>query len=211
MNRKIMLLATIVLVVIVSLTVVVYLHIRFQEEVAEESWLKSGIYMMYEQFFVWNGYSKTDYMTWNVTNLGNDFGDLSLISHGVNITGKNVVLTLGKANFTMNVATREIVDCSDLNYLGKKWPFWIQANVSIGSTIDILYGRNIISKSEPIYVLGKQRDCWVVEYNWTTSSMKRWYDKSSGICLKIHVVLFKQGITIQITETAVLTNVNLKS
>ena len=73
----------------------------------------------------------------------------------------------------------------------------------------VLSGFNVINKDESIYVLGSQRDCWVMEYNWTSSSMKRWFDKASGLLLKIHVVLFRQGINIVVTETAVKTNIDL--
>jgi len=209
MNRKILLLITVLFILGVSLTLGVYLCMRFQE-VAKPSWLRLGTYMIYEQFFVWDGYSKTDYMIWSITKLKNDFADLNLTSHGVNVTEGNVELTLGEADFTINAVTREVINCSDLNYVAEKWPFWIETNVTTGSTIDIWYGTNIISKSETIYVLGQQRSCWVVEYNWTTACMKRWYDKFSGMCLKIHVVLYQQDITMQITETAVLTNIDLE-
>lgn len=209
MNRKMVLLISLFLVIVVSLTLTFYFYMRFQEATGQ-SWLKSGTYMTYEQFFVWNGHSKTDYMTWNITKLEGDFANLSLTSHGANVTEGNVELTLGEANLTINAATRKVVNCSDAIYIGDKWPFWIETNITQGSTIDIWYGKNFISKNDTIYVLGKQRDCWIVEYNWTKASMKRWFDKSSGICLKIHVVLYEQDIIIQITETAVLTNVDLE-
>jgi len=210
MNRKILLLITVLLIIGVSLTIWVYFYMRFQE-VAKPSWLKSGTYMTYEQFFVWTGHNETEYMTWNVTKLRDDFADLHVISHGVNVTEGDVVITLGEANWMINLVTREIVNSSDPNYIGEKCPFWIGTDVTIGSTVDILYGISVISKSEQIYVLEQQRDCWVVEYDWTTASLERWYDMSSGICLKIHVVLHRQGISIEITETAVLTNVDLES
>jgi len=207
-NRKTVLITTISLVFVVSLALAVYGYIRFQE-VAKSSWLRSGTYVVYEQFFVWNGHSGTEYMTWNITRRQDAFADLYLSSHGVNVTEGSVESTFGEADFTINVVNREIVDCSDPYYIGEKWPFWIETNVTIGSTINIFYGTNVITNSQPIYVLGQQRDCWVVEYNWTMSSMKRWYDKSSGICLKIHVILNQQGITMQITETAVASNIDL--
>jgi hypothetical protein len=77
--------------------------------------------------------------------------------------------------------------------------------------VETLYGIKPISKSKSIQVLGQQRDCWVIEYQWATSTMKRWYDKSSGIVLKIQVILYRQDVTIEITETAVQTNINLQS
>lgn len=207
MNRKILLLIAVLLISGVSLTLGVYLHMWF-EQVARPSWLKLGTCMTYEQFFIWVGHNETKYMTWNITKLRDDLADLHLISHGVNVTEEDVMTTLGEFDWTINLVTREIVNSSDPNSTGKKCPFWIETDVTIGSAVDTLYGISVISKSEPIYVFGQQRDCWVFEYDWATASMERWYDKSSGICLKIHVILYRQGITIEVTETAMLTNID---
>lgn len=209
MQRRRLLLIALLMVSVVSVTFVVYWYVQLQT-VAKPSWLKLDSYMIYEQFFVWNEQNETEYMTWNATGMSGDFVDLHLVSHGVDVTGENVVITLGEADWTINAFTREIVSSSDASYVGKKWPFWIQTNVRVGSTVDIFYGVNKISKSESIDVLGQQRDCWVLEYNWATADMKRWYDKSSGLCLKIYVVLYRGDITITITETAVRTNIDLK-
>jgi len=209
MKRKTLVLIVVLVIIGVSLPFAAYLYTRFQEVAKPPSWLRLGAYMTYEQFFVWAGHNETEYMTWNITTLRDDRADLHLTSHGVNVTDGHVEITLGEANWTLNEATREIVDSSDANYIGKKCPFWIETDVTMGSVVDILYGVNVISKSEQIYVLGQQRDCWVVEYDWPTASMKRWYDKSSGTLLKVLVVLDRQGIRIETTETAVLTNIDL--
>lgn len=209
MNRKIALLIAVSLIIIVSSTVGVYLLTRVREP-TKPSWLKADIFVTYEQFFTWTENNATEYMTWNITRLENDSAYLHLISHGVDTSSGNVVITTGEVDWTLNAATREIVSASDSNYRGQKSPFWIERDVTAGSTIDIMYGLNTISKSESINVLGKQRDCWVVEYQWPTSTMKRWYDKSTGIALKIQVVLYRQDVTIEITEIAVQTNIDLE-
>ena len=205
MDRKTSLLTVVLLIVGVSFTIGVYSY----TEAAKSSWLKLDACMTYEQFFVWSEHNETEYMTWNITKLEDNFADLNLISHGVNVTEENVTLTTGEVNWTISTVTRAIVNASDKEYIGEKWPFWIETNVTTGSTIDIFYGINSISRSEQINILGQQRDCWVVEYNWLTSSMERWYDKSSGICLKIHVVLDHPSAKIEITETAGSTNIDL--
>jgi hypothetical protein len=209
MNRK-MVLLVVASIIIVSSIVGVYLLTQVRQA-TELSWLKSGAFVTYEQFFEWTGNNATEYMTWNITKLENDSADMYLISHGVDTSSGNVVIVTGEVNWTLNATTREILSASDSSCIGEKNPFWIEKNVTTGSTIDILYGSNIINKSESIHVLGQQRDCWVVEYQWSTSTMKRWYDKPSGICLKIQVVLYRQDVTIEITETAVQTNINLES
>jgi hypothetical protein len=148
------------------------------------------------------------YMTWNVTGLRNNVANLSLVSHGLNVTGGNVAIVMGHANWTVDAETRNVLNCSDSGYVGKKWAFWIPTNLGIGSSVDTFYGTSTIGWSDWINVLGQQRDCWIVRYNWATSNMTRWYDKSSGLCLKILVVL-QHGVTITTTETATSTSISL--
>lgn len=203
-------LTIVALILVVSLALVFYLYVSFQEP-PRESWLKAGTYVVYEQFFVWNGNSETDYMVWNITRLSDGSVDLSLTSHGVNVTDGNVELTVGEANLSIDKVTREVISGSDIvvYYIGEKWPFWIETNVTVGSAIDIWYGASTITKNESIYILGQQRDCWVVEYDWVSGSMRRWFDKSTGILLKIHNLLYREGTIVTVTETAVMTNTDL--
>jgi hypothetical protein len=207
MNRKLLLSIAAVSIIGVSLPLGAYLYLRSQVA-AKPSWLRSGMFMTYEQFFVWTGHNQTENMTWNVVGLRDDFVDVHLVSHGADATGENVAITLGEENWTINVFTREIVDSLESAYVGKKVPFWIENSTRIGSRIDSFYGVSVVKQSQVISVLGQQRDCWVVEYDWTTATMTRWYDKSSGIVLKIHVVLH-QNTTVDITETAISTNIDL--
>ncbi|UCH32044.1 MAG: right-handed parallel beta-helix repeat-containing protein [Candidatus Bathyarchaeota archaeon] len=179
-------------------------HSKIQDSIP--SWLEPSAYMTYEQLFEWADKNQTDYMMWNITDVQNPLVDLYLISHGVNITDGNITLTTGEADLTMNATSRTVINCSDPNYIGEQWPFWIETNVTLGSPIDIWYGSNVISRDEMITILGHKLDCWVVEYNWTTASMQRWYDKTTGIVLRIRVTLYHQNITTITTETAVSTN-----
>lgn len=99
-----------------------------------------------------------------MTRLG-ESADLYLISHGVNVTSGSVAIVTGEANWTIDTSTREVLSSSDSNYVGKKWPFWLQTDLRIGSSVDIWYGVNTVSRSETINVPGKQRDCWILEYD----------------------------------------------
>jgi hypothetical protein len=207
-NRRTSVLAAISIVVIVSLAVVAYVFIQFEQPSAP-SWLKLGEYMVYQQSFAWIGHNQTELMTWNITRLQDNFADLHLISYGirVNASDNNVIMSVGEANWTLNVFDREIVNATDSSYVGYKCPFWIESNVRIGSTSESLYGQTPIIRSETINVLGQQRDCWVTQQNWPASSMTRWYDKSTGIVLMIHVILYQSGVTIDVTETGIQTNI----
>jgi len=210
LHRQQVLAVTLVLVAVSVLTVAIYWYSNLRS-FKKPAWLELGSFMVYEQAFAWADHQQAENMTWVITKLEDDTANVHLISHGVDTSSGNVVITTGETNWTINAISREILNSSDHNYDGKKNPFWIEKDVGVGSSVDILYGINTISGNESISVLGMQRDCWVVEYNWSTSTMKRWYDKSSGIVLKIQVVLYRQDITVEITETAIQTNINLQS
>jgi hypothetical protein len=209
MDKKKLLIIAGLLVFLFCLSFGVYYYLRLQDMV-RPSWLALGAYVKYAQVFQWDESNATEYMTWNLTAVGDASVDLRLLSHGVNLTSGNVAIVSGEANWTIDAYTREITGSSDANYVGEKCPFWIRENANAGSTVDTLYGVATIGASESVDVLGRQRDCWVLEYNWPTSSMKRWYDKPTGICLKIQVTIHRQDTTISTTETAVLTNIELK-
>jgi len=207
LSRRSTMIIAVCLIAIISVSYAAYQLWRFDAD--REYWLKSDAYMVFEQSFVWNGISKTDYMVWNITRLRDGYADLRLMSHGANVTESGVELTLGEADLTIDLATRKVVNGSEMvgPYLGEKWPFWIETNVSMGSVIDTWYGVTSVSQTESIYVLGQRRDCWLAEYDWPSGSMKRWFDMSSGMLLKIHNVLYRHEFTIVVTETAVMTNV----
>ena len=167
--------------------------------------------MSFEQVFAWASSNRTEYMVWNVTMLNGDFADLHLVSHGVQVSGGEVEVTIGEADWEVNVLTREITTSSDRSNIGKKVSFWIPVNVKLGSVVDAMYGQGRINGSELVEALRTERDCWVVTYDWPTSQTTRYYDKSSGICLKTHVVLTRENITVSITENALQTNIDLQA
>ena len=208
--RRQVLAVTLMFIAVSVLAVAIYWYSNLRS-LEKPAWLELDSFMVYEQAIAWADNQQVENMTWVVTKFEDDTANVHLVSHGVDTSSGNVVITTGEANWTINVISREILNSSDHNYDGEKIPFWIEKNVGVASSVDILYGMNTISSDESISVLGMQRDCWVVEYNWSTSAMKRWYDKSLGIVLKIQVVLYRQDITVEITETAIQTNIDFQS
>ena len=208
MDRKRLLSITFFSILIVALTITIIYYMRVQE-VSRPSWLKSGAFMSYEQIITYNGESYNESMSWNVTRLSGDSLDLYTMSHSVNTTGGDVVITPVEGNWTVNAFTREILVSSNSYDIGQKIPYWIPTNVREGSAVDTMYGAGRISGSETVFVFGHQRDCWVLEYSWPSKSMIRWYDKSSGACLKVYIILTRLDVTVEITQTAVATNIDL--
>ncbi len=208
MDRKRLLSITFFSIFIIALTTAIIYYMRVQE-ISKPSWLKSDSFMLYEQVFVWNDESYSKSMSWNVTRLSGDSLDLYTISHSVNTTGGDVVIIPVEGNWTVNAFTREILVSSNSYDIGTKVPYWIPTNVREGSAVDTMYGAGRISGSETVFVFGHQRDCWVLEYSWLSKSMIRWYDKSSGACLKVYTILTQLDVTVEITQTAVATNIEL--
>lgn len=204
-------LSVLVLLLVISITTLMW-YFSTLEELIKPFWLRPDIYMSFEQVFAWASGNRTEYMVWNVTMLNGDFADLHLFSHGVQVSGGEVEVTIGEADWEVNVLTREITTSSDRSNVGKKVSFWIPVNVKLGSVVDVMYGQGRINGSELVEALKTKRDCWVVvAYDWPTSQMTRYYDKSSGICLKTHAVLTRENITVSITETALQTNIDLQA
>jgi|GEM_PF-2165637 len=171
-----------------------------------------GQYMTYEQFFEWTGHNETTLMTWNITGLQNGLANLQLSSYNVdvNASDNSAIITVADDNWTVNLPNREIVNSTNNpQIIGNACPFWIEKNVTVGSLINTLYGQTTITGSQALNVLGQQRDCWIVQYEWPTSSMTRWYDKATGIVLLIQVVRQEQNTSILSNETATETNIIL--
>jgi hypothetical protein len=168
------------------------------------------LHMTYEQFFEWTGHNETTFMTWNITGLQDGLVDLQVSSYNVdvNASDNSAIITVANDNWTVDLSNREIVNSTNNpQIIGFDCPFWIEKNVTVGSVINTLYGQATITGSQTLNVLGQQRDCWIVPYEWPTSSMVRWYDKATGIVLLIQVVRQEQGISILSNETATETNI----
>lgn len=195
---------------IISLILACLLFLSFPVSVAKPPWINVGSYVMFEQFFSWSGHNETRYMIWMITNLSNDLADLYVISHSFNVTNGEVDIFLTESKWRVNTETREITEIFlGLDVIGYKNPFWIDANVGIGSQIDAYFGSYAtIQQSETIEILGQRKNSWTVNLNWPTATMKRWYDQATGIVLKIDVTLVRDGITMNVTETVVLSNIS---
>lgn len=177
------------------------------------SWLALNDFTIYEQRFTWAGHNATEYMFWNVTAIRGGLAEVHLVSHGVNVSDGLVSFPRGEINVTVDMTSLEVVALSDTSYsnempIGSKWPFWIPNSVKAGDAVETLYGDSVISPSQSIDVMGKSRDCWRVSYAWQYANMDRFYDRASGICLKIQTSLLRNGISVTIVETAVQTNIN---
>jgi hypothetical protein len=146
-------------------------------------------------------------MTWVVTGLEAEDVHLNVTSYTVD-DALNIIPA--SSVFTINSNTREVVSSSETALIGQKWPFWVETDVGIGSQADTWFGEATISGSEKVSILEQERSAWVVEYNWAYNTyMKRWYDKATSIALKMRVGLLRANTPVEVTETTIVTNINL--
>jgi PKD repeat protein len=61
------------------------------------------------------------------------------------------------------------------------FPGWIETNVTIGSTINLLWGNAAVVGNEVIYVGGRPIDCWEIQTETNGYAYSFWYDKASGL------------------------------
>jgi hypothetical protein len=178
---------------------------------ASSPWLTRGAYVRYSQVFQWGGENETTPMMWNVTSLSGGLANVFTTSYDFNVTGGKVVIFPVESRLVVNEETNEIVGVeSGVNVKGYPVPFWIDPNVGLGSSIDAYFGTNAtIQASQSIEVMGTARSCWTVVLEWPYATMQRWYDKSTGIVLRIDTNLTRAGVRMRVVETATESNLQM--
>ena len=81
----------------------------------------------------------------------------------------------------VNIMNRMVERDSGIYWVGMWYPGWIETNVTIGSTINLLDSAVTIVDSEIIFVGIRLIDCWkirLVQYEYIYAF---WYDKASGL------------------------------
>jgi len=176
---------------------------------AHPHWLVAAAYVRYNQVFRWDEGNTTRLMVWNVTGLLDNIASVKTTSYTFNVTKGQVVFFPVAAWWKVNAATREIVGVeSGDNVTGHLMPFWMDPNASVGSSVDAYFGTYAsVNGAQTIEALGSSRDCPNVILQWPSATMQRWYDKSTGVVLRIQTSMVMDGVPINITETAVQSNI----
>lgn len=68
------------------------------------------------------------------------------------------------------------------------YPGWIETNINIGSTIDLLSGNATVNDSRMIFVDARAIDCWELSYSEYGYLYTFWYDKTSGLWIGMETV-----------------------
>jgi len=176
---------------------------------AHPHWLVAGAYVRYNQVFRWDDRNVTRQMLWNVTGVLDNLASVKTTSYSFNVTKGQVVFFPVAAWWKVDAASREIIEVeSGDNVTGHLMPFWMDPNASVGSKVDAYFGTYAsVNGAQTIEALGSSRDCPNVILQWPSATMQRWYDKSTGIVLRIQTSMVMDGVPVNVTETAVQSNI----
>lgn len=180
------------------------------------SFVVIGNYVQYEQQF---STGESYELFWNITHVNASMVGIIIRSHGIqrNQTSREVSIVPGGGYMLIDKETWTILQVIIGNVtqkigdpIGKKVPFWIPVSVNETTPINTMYDKHVIPTSESLNLsyFDTSRKCWVTNNIYSeTASMQRWYDKKTGIVLKIKTEIKFGSSKISILETINATNV----
>ncbi|MFX1515352.1 MAG: hypothetical protein ACFFC6_03525 [Promethearchaeota archaeon] len=175
-------------------------------------WVVIGSFVQYTQQF---STGELHELFWNVTHVNTSMVGITIRSHGIqqNQTSGELIIVPGGGHILIDRNTWIILQVTFGNItrdygdpIDEKVSFWIPVSVNEKTPIDTKYDNHIIPTSKALNLshLSTCRDCWVTNNIYSeTASMERWYDKQTGIVLRI-----KTEITFGSSKSSVLETIN---
>jgi len=81
----------------------------------------------------------------------------------------------------VNIFTKMVERDSGIGWVGMWFPGWIETDVTIGSTVNLLWGSATVLDSRVVLINGLPIDCWQLEQDSYGYRYIFWYDKASGL------------------------------
>ena len=179
-------------------------------------YLDKGSYAQYEQRFSTGDVFE---LFWNITHVNTSAVGITIRSHGIqqNQTTEELLVGSGGGLMLISKNTLTIIQFISDNMtitfgypIGEKVPFWIPVPITQTTPIDTMYDLHVTPSSDSLNLscLPSIRECWVTNNVYSEeSSMERWYDKETGIVLKIQTNITLGSSNISCLETLNATNI----
>lgn len=179
-----------------------------------------GNYVQYEQQF---STGELYELFWNITHVNTSVIGITIRSHGIqrNLTSGEMPIVPSGGTMLIDKDTWKIVQVIIGNVtknigepIGEKVPFWIPISVNETTPIDTMYDQDVTPTTQSLNLSYFQasRSCWVTNNIYSeTASMQRWYDKKTGIVLRIATEIKFGIIKISVLETINATNITTLS
>jgi len=90
------------------------------------------------------------------------------------------------------------------------YPGWVETNINIGSTINLLTGRATVNGSRVIPVGVYPIDCWELPFYSYGTSYMFWFDKASGLWIGLDATVYPLRVELRLSETNIPIGVELE-
>jgi hypothetical protein len=181
------------------------------------AFLQKGSFAQYKQEF---SSGEIYELRWEITSCDEISIELSLQSHGLvfNATTSTFDIIPGGGVLVVDTDSLEIVNAYYPNGteivgypVGEKIAFWISDTVNETSLINSMYEKDkhptLVGPLE-FNCLSSARMCWMTENVYSTGNwMNRYYDRETGILLRIETHLRTDAVEISVLETLNSTNI----
>jgi thermitase len=74
-------------------------------------------------------------------------------------------------------------------WAGLWYPGWIETNIDIGSTINLVYGVATVNGTRTMVISPRVIDCWEISELMSGTPYTFWYDKASGLWIRMEVTI----------------------
>ncbi len=178
--------------------------------------IREGVFAQYTQTF---SLGEIYGLYWQVHSVNRSGVELLTRSHGLyyNSTGGEFQIVRGGGTMFIDGETWVIIQMSDSNGsamsgppVGEMSAFWISTEVNESSVIHNTYDQFVHPTSGVLELdcLMQPRECWITDNIYRNGTdMKRWYDKSTGIVLRIETSITKDSEQVSILEVLNATNI----
>jgi len=205
------------LMFVCSLLLVNLAHYGALNQSSLPAFLEEGSFAQYKQEF---SSGETHELRWEIASFVGSSFEISIRSHGLvfNTTTKTYDITLGGGTMIVDKDSLEILNAYCPNGtemsgypVGERIAFWISDTVNETSLINSMYETDrhptLVGPLE-FDCLTSTRMCWMTENVYSSGNwMNRYYDRETGIILRIETHLRVDTVETSILETLNSTNI----
>lgn len=101
----------------------------------------------------------------------------------------------------VNIFTRIVEKDSGFGWTGMYYPGWIETDVDLGSTINLLWYNGTIVGSKVILFNGFPIECWEIRIESYDATYNFWYDKASGLWIGMEARSGSSLVYLMLTAT----------
>jgi len=205
------------LILICSLLLVNLTQYEALDQNSAPTFLEDGSFAQYKQEF---SSGEIYELRWEIASFDGSSFEISLRSHGLvfNTTAKTFDITPGGGTLIVDRGSLEILNAYYPNGteiveypVGERIAFWISETVNETSLINSMYETDrhptLVGPLE-FNCLPSARMCWMTENVYSSGNwMNRYYDRETGIILRIESHLRADTVEISVLETLNTTNI----